>query len=207
MNLRRKYINQAFTQPGSGFLNQGSESALSPPTSFLIQLVSICPSSQPPASQRRGQAAATPLPTAYFLTGCRRVENSLLNSAWRRLASLPYAWEWEELRTAATYSLFDSLLQPKCRFRRVPAAPLPTLGQGHASSTHLSEASPHFKGIPRRGFAGALLPSKSSGNKSAWEIGPIVFNVALWPFPKCSQPTRLAGLNFIAKCFERSMCF
>lgn len=67
MNLRRKYINQAFTQPGSGFLKQGSESARSPPTSFLIQLVSICPSSQPAASQRGGQAAATPLPPATSL--------------------------------------------------------------------------------------------------------------------------------------------
>lgn len=106
INLRRKYINQAFTQPGSGFLNQGSESALSPPTSFLIQLVSICPGSQPAASQRGEQAAATPLPTAYFLTGCRKAENSLLNSAWWRLASLPYAQgnerSWEQLPLTAS---------------------------------------------------------------------------------------------------------
>lgn len=125
MNLRRKYINQAITQPRSGFLKQGSESAISPPTSFLIQLVSICPGSQSAASQRGGQAAATPLPTA---TSEQAVESRRTDSEFRLVkVSIPClrSGEWEELRTATAYNLFDSLLQPKCRFGRVPATPLP----------------------------------------------------------------------------------
>lgn len=125
MNLRRKYINQAFTQSGSGFLKQGSESAISPPTSFLIQLVSICPGSQPAASQRGGRAAATPLPTATSKQAAEPRRRA--SEFWLVKVSIPSlcSGEWEELRAATTYSLFDSLLQPKCRFRRVPATPLP----------------------------------------------------------------------------------
>ena len=209
MNLRRKYINRAFTQPGWGFLNRGSESALLPPTSFLIQLVSICPGSQPAASRGGGQAAATPLPTACFLTGYRKVAVTYWCLPGKGYHPFPRLRGTRGAENSYHLQplLFDSLLQPKHGFRHVPAAPLPTLGQGHASSTHLLEASLHFKGIPRRGFAGAPLPSNRAGNNSAGEIGPILFNVALWPFLKCAQPTRLAGLNFIAKRFERSMCF
>lgn len=84
MNRRRKYINQAFTQPGSGFSTQGHESALSPPTSFLIQLVSICPGSQFTASQS-GETSSCNSPAHCLLPN----RNILLNRAWWRLASLP----------------------------------------------------------------------------------------------------------------------
>lgn len=80
MHLRRKYINQTLTPPGSGFLNQGSESALSPPTSLLIQLVSICPGSQPAASQRGAKQLQPPCPLPP--TGLQRAESSSLSSAW-----------------------------------------------------------------------------------------------------------------------------
>lgn len=54
-----------------------------------------------PCLSEGGRAAATPLPTAYFLTGRRKAENTFLKSAWRRLASLPHAQgnerSWEQL--------------------------------------------------------------------------------------------------------------
>lgn len=206
MNLRRKYINQAFTQPGSGFLKQGSESARSPPTSFLIQLVSICPGSQPAASQRGGSSCNS-IAHCYFQAGSRTTENSFWILAGEGQHPFPAL---RGMRGAENSHHFQPLWFPapaQVQVQTCPSHTSPTLGQGHAGSTHLLEASPHFKGIPRRAFAGAALPSKSTGNKSSWEIGPKAFNVALWPFPKCSRPTRLAGLNFTAKCFERLMCF
>lgn len=107
MHLRRKYINQTLTLPGSGFSNQGSESALSPPTSLLIQLVSICPGSQPAASQRGARQLQLPCP--LLPNRLQKAQSSSLSSAWRRAASRPGAGEREELRTADNSRRFQPL--------------------------------------------------------------------------------------------------
>ena len=123
-----------------------------------------------------------PLAQCHTLSCCllsKRLQNSgnsFQNTALQKLASPHYRWEGNEAESSYPIQPPASLQQPR-QVQTYPSHTSPHLDSSHASSTHLLEASTHFKGIPRRRFAGAPLPSNCSGNKSAWEGGSIVLSV------------------------------
>lgn len=160
----------------------------------------------------RNEQPQPPCPTSHavLLPVFLRLQNSgnsFRNTTLQKQTSPHYRWEGKGRSGEQLLMQPPSSLKQPRQVQAYPSHTSPHLDPSRASSTHLLEASPHFKGIPRRRFAGAPLPSNCSGNKSTSGGGSVVLSVALWPFPKCSQPIRLTELNMIVTHFQRSMCF